>query len=193
MKGDIKSFSFNIAALLGLLSFCFFLCVVLVLTNTLHSFMSLPTLGILFGGAFVPLLIAFPLTQIVNAFGEVFKSLFVAPLKEKDMAGAIMHASEITYTSSLLALQKNYISEYKKYDFWLTGLKLLLDGSSQEQCQKLMQKKMTSVYNLQMSYVSILDMLAKDFFAFAASRRTLRWSFSFASVSLTMRLISASY
>ncbi len=166
MKEDIKSFSFSMTALLGLFGICIFLCIVLAKTDVLCSFLSLQTLWILAGGAFVPLLVAFPVSQIVRAFREVLKSLFVSPLKEKDMAKAIMHASEITYTSTLLALQKNYLSQYTSYEFWLTGLKLLLDGSSTEQCRKLMQKRMTSLYNNQMSYVAILDMLAKDFFVF---------------------------
>ncbi len=166
MKDGIKFSAFSMTALFGLLGVCFFLIVILVLTGTLCSFISLPTLCILIGGAFAPLFIAFSLTQIGCAFYEVLKSLFWTPLKEKDVAKAIMHASEIAYTSTLLSLQKNYFSQYKIYTFWLTGLKLLLDGSSSEQCQKLMQKRMSSIYNRQMSYVAILDMLAKNFFAF---------------------------
>ena len=132
MKEKFKSFAFSMTSLLGLLGVCFFLCIVLILTGTLCSFISLPTLCILIGGSFTPLFVAFPLVQIGKAFCEVVKSLCFVPLREKNMAKAIMHASEITYTSSLLALQKNYLSQYKGYDFWLTGLKLLLDGSSSE-------------------------------------------------------------
>ena len=162
MKNYAQSSSFCITSLIGLLSVCLFLTMIVVLNGVFYPFVLL----FLTASSLLSLLIVFSLSDIAVAFYEALKSLCFVPVKEKNIAEAIMHASEITYTNSLLSLQKNYLQMYKGYDFWMTGLKLLLDGTSLEQCQKLMQKRMTLSYNRQMNFSSVLNVFAKNLFIF---------------------------
>ena len=158
MKKKMITSCVNFSCFIGIISVVFFLGEVVFFSDFLCDLTLLP---IILGGALSATMIAFTPMQIGLSFNRVVRALFLFPEDEANIALNIMHASELAYTGSILSLQKNYARQLQAKTFWKTGIDLLLDGTSVEQCNQIMQEKIAQSYAKAMNDVLIFNTLAK--------------------------------
>ena len=134
----------DIATVIGLV-----LCVVLIIGSIfvgggdLMSFIDIPSLLVVCGGAVAACLIAFPLKSIFGGFGVVMKVFLNKVDDVKSIIDQIVALAETARRDGLLALESKM--EEVEHPFIKMGVQLAIDGSPPEVIEDLLRTEVDSI------------------------------------------------
>lgn len=127
----------DLATLIGLIG-CFGLLVGAILQgSSLLIFIDLPSALIVGGGTFGIILVAYPLSEVIRAFGVARKAFFVKELPPEDTIQKLITYAGKARKEGILSLQSvmNEIDD----EFFLKGLQMAVDGQEPEALKEMLE------------------------------------------------------
>jgi chemotaxis protein MotA len=128
----------DLATLLGMIGAMAVIVAAILTGGSAPIFVNVPSILIVIGGTVLVVMIKFSLSQFLGAFkvaGRAFSSKEADPEK---LIEDIVSLANVARKEGLLALEKTEISE----PFLKEGVRMLIDGSSQEVVQNVLHKDM---------------------------------------------------
>ncbi len=156
-KSENISRFFDPSVLIGLIGAFLFIGIAIFLNGSLSSFLNGPSALIVLGGTLFACIASFSLTEIVQSFIVIFKTLFRREQRLENVAAWIMRGSEIAHSSGVLSLQKSYAGDIRRIPFLSQGVSYLIDGMSGKECQAVMSRRMQSNLEAKMNAVAVLN------------------------------------
>ena len=125
----------DIATLIGLiLGFGLILASILMGGDGISPFIDIPSMMIVFGGAFAAILINFPLKNVLGSFGVILKCFLFKLPDATETIEQLKELAKIVKKDGLLALESHM--ESVTDDFMSRGLENLIGGASPEQIRE---------------------------------------------------------
>ncbi len=160
-KKQFRTVGFDFSVLLGLVGAFAFVGIGIGLYSSVGAFLNLPSFLIVLGGTLCAAMVSFAPSDVVRAFGSVFRLIFGFYQPAVNVAPSIMRASDIVHANGLLSLQKNYMKSISAKSFWAEGLNLMIDGMTGSECEQIMRSRMMNKYSSRMNGVSFLNKMAE--------------------------------
>ncbi|MEE8274382.1 MAG: MotA/TolQ/ExbB proton channel family protein [Alphaproteobacteria bacterium] len=130
----------DLATLLGLFAGFGLIGTAIVLGGTPLAFVDAPAMLIVFGGTFAVTIVSFSLDDVLRANSAVIKALFQPVLDTSIAATQVLELAELARHKGALALE-NVQSKTVNLPFLNEGLSLVVDGSSGDEVESIMTRK----------------------------------------------------
>lgn len=128
----------DLATLLGMLGAMAVIIAAIFTGGSAPVFLNVPSILIVVGGTFLVVMIKFSLKQFLGAFKVAGRAFSHKAQDPEKLIEEIVNLANIGRKEGLLALEKAEVTE----DFLKEGIRMLVDGSSQEVVQAVMSKDM---------------------------------------------------
>lgn len=128
----------DLATLLGMIGAMGIVVAAILTGGSAPLFVNVPSILIVIGGTFLVVMVKFSLGQFLGAFRVAGRAFANKPHDPEKLIKEIVDLANIGRKEGLLALEKADVSE----PFLKEGIRMLIDGNSQEVVQTVMHKDM---------------------------------------------------
>ncbi len=131
----------DIATLVGIVTGFGLVIQTIIGGGNAEIFVNIPSMMIVFGGAFAAVLVNFPLKEVIGVFKVVSKAFFGQAEDPLPIIDILYNLSQATRQDGLLALDKKLGSIDNT--FLRTGLEMAVDGSEPETIRNVMETELS--------------------------------------------------
>lgn len=150
----------DIATIIGAIA-----CVLLVLVSILSSadlgtFIDLPSLLLVLGGAIAATLMCFPLGHLKRLFKVVTKVLLTKPTDGLEQVRSLVRLAEVARRDGILSLE-NHLNDGSYDEFMVRGLRMAIDGQDPTVIQTAMEQEVETIMERHGVGKSLFETLGK--------------------------------
>ncbi len=153
----------DISTLFGVLSAIGMICAAVYMgadgAGGMDGFLDAKSVFIVLGGTFFLVVACFSLSDVFKAIGAVAHTIFYYAESQKEAALISLELASIARKKGLLELQK-HDSLLKSNPFWEKGVKLIIDGVSPEDAEKILRKEIDAVLQRHQTSTRVLHKAA---------------------------------
>lgn len=120
----------DLATIIGLISGFILILVTIVLGSPLVLFVNIPSIFCVFGGTLAALLINFPMSQVMSAFGVAKNAFITKSLETEDIIRKMVEFATIARREGILALESHVANAGD--EFMGRSVQLAIDGTAPE-------------------------------------------------------------
>ena len=132
-----------------------------ILSNTsLGTFIDVPSMAIVIGGAIAAALVSFPLNQILKIMGVVKKAFFTTPVDPVQHVATLVKLAEVARRDGILSLESQ-LSEGNYDEFLARGLRMAIDGQDPAVIEAAMEREVETIMERHATGKGLFDALGK--------------------------------
>ncbi len=137
-----KSF-FDLATILGILAAIGLISSAIILGGSPGSFVDGPSILIVFGGTFGVTTACFSLRDMVAAMKDASKTVFRTKTDLQSAAQQMLQIAQIARYRGVLSIQ-SYMSALEDHPMLVQGLNMVVDGTTGDEVERIMQREVQS-------------------------------------------------
>lgn len=131
----------DIATILGIIIGSGLVVMTILNGGNASIFVHIPSMMVVFGGAFAATMINTPLSEIIGVFGVVRKAFFSSESKEVELVEQLVSLAEKTRKEGILSIDNEL--ENIEDDFMRNALEMTVDGVEVEGIRSVMETELT--------------------------------------------------
>jgi chemotaxis protein MotA len=133
----------DLATIIGIVSGLGLICYTIISGGNANIFIHVPSMMIVFGGAWAATLVNFNLSEVIGVMGVVRNAFRSASLEEIKLIKQFIELAKVTRKDGILAIDR----ELKKIDdtFMRSGLEMAVDGTEPETIQAVMETELSYI------------------------------------------------
>lgn len=149
----------DIATVIGLLVGTALVLLAIMLGGDIVSYINIPSVLIVVGGAFSATLAAYPLARFFQLPKVLKKALFQKSPDPLELINQMVELAEVARRDGILALENSV--ENIEDDFLITGIQMAVDGTDPEMIQYVMETELENVMDRHEAGRGLLEALGK--------------------------------
>jgi len=149
----------DIATIIGLFLGAALITLAIVLGGSAGSYLDIPSMLIVIGGATAATLTAFPLARFLKLPGVAKKAVLYKPQDPAETIRQLVELAEIARRDGILALENK--SDELNDEFLITGIRMAVDGSDPEVIQSIMETELENLIDRHESGKGLLDAMGR--------------------------------
>ena len=150
----------DIATLFGILGAFALIITAIVLGGSPYAFIDIPSICIVIGGTFGITVACYSFRDVGNAFAIVLSTVFYHTRNPASAAVHVLQLADLSRRKGLLAMEP-YVPRLMSEEMLHKGLKMLLDGSSGDEIERIMQGEMQAAARRHTRTVGVLRKAAE--------------------------------
>ncbi len=150
----------DIATIVGTLLCFVLLCVSIMMNGSLLTFVDVPSMILVFGGAMFATMMCFPLQTMLKMFSVARKVLFAKPVDPVEHIKTLVKLAEVARRDGILSLE-NHLNEGEYDDFMVRGLRMAIDGQDPAVIQTAMEQEVETMLERHGTGKALFETLGK--------------------------------
>ena len=150
----------DIATLFGILGAFALIITAIVLGGSPYAFIDIPSICIVIGGTFGITVACYSFRDVGTAFAIVLSTVFYHTRNPASAAVHVLQLADLSRRKGLLAMEP-YVPRLMNEEMLHKGLKMLLDGSSGDEIERIMQGEMQAAARRHTRTVGVLRKAAE--------------------------------
>jgi len=150
----------DLATVLGILAAVGLIAAAIILGGTPAAFVDGPAMLIVFGGTFGVTAACFSLQDMLSAFKDVTQTVFRNQHDARASAIRMLQVAQVARYRGVLAIQ-SYIPALEGHPMLVQGLNMVVDGTSGDDAERIMQREVQAQAQRNARSVSILRKAAE--------------------------------
>lgn len=148
----------DIASIVGLIGGFGVMLFTILLSGDLMAYLDLPSFICTFGGTFTMTLMAYPLSNSIEALKSVKHVFIHKELKPEDVIKSVIDLANVARKEGLLALEE--AAQQIKDDFLQKGVMLIVDGTDPELVRNILETELSFVEDRHKSNQGFYEFMA---------------------------------
>lgn len=149
----------DIATILGLLLGMALVLMAILLGGDIGSYLNLPSMLIVIGGAFAATMLAYPLGRFLSMHKVLMRAIFTRPQNPVDLINQMVELAETARRDGILALEGTI--ENIDDEFLVNGIRMAVDGTDPEVIQLIMETELENLVERHDSSRGMLEAIGK--------------------------------
>ena len=150
----------DIATIIGIVLGTGLLLWAILSSTSLGTFIDVPSMAIVVGGAIAAALVSFPLNQILKIMGVVKKAFFTTPVDPVQHVATLVKLAEVARRDGILSLESQ-LSEGSYDEFLARGLRMAIDGQDPAVIEAAMEREVETIMERHATGKGLFDALGK--------------------------------
>ena len=150
----------DIASLIGLILGFGLVLSAIMMNTSLMTFVDIPSIAIVFGGAIAASLMAFPMGKVIKIMGVVKKAFLTKPINPVDSVVAMVKLAEVARRDGILSLE-SHVAEGSYDEFLVRGLRMAIDGQDPTVIEAAMEAELEALMDRHGSGKALFDCVGK--------------------------------
>lgn len=150
----------DIATIAGLVICVILLIVSIMMSGNLLTFVDIPSMVLVFGGAIFATMMCFPLRTMLKMVRVVRKVLLAKPSDPVEHVRTLVRLAEVARRDGILSLE-NHLNDGDYDDFMVRGLRMAIDGQDPAVIQMAMEQEVETMMERHTEGKALFETLGK--------------------------------